>query len=61
MIKHEEYNGEQRERISYFIRADKQGDLPPWKEVDGNKPKLNIPANDEFIPVDGMDLDVPFK
>lgn len=61
VIKHEEYNGEQRERISYFIRADKQGDLPPWKEVDGNKPKLNIPANDEFIPVDGMDLDVPFE
>ena len=32
MIKHEEYNGEKRERISYFIKADKQTDLPPWKE-----------------------------
>ena len=32
MIKHEEYNGEKRERISYFIKADKQNDLPPWKE-----------------------------
>lgn len=32
MIKHEEYQGEKRERISYFIKADKQGDLPPWKE-----------------------------
>ena len=32
MIKHEVYNGEKRERISYFIKADKQGDLPPWQE-----------------------------
>ena len=61
VIKHDEYNGETRERISYFIRADKQGDLPPWKEVDGNASKLNIPKTDEFIPVDNMDLDVPFK
>jgi len=61
VIKHEEYNGEQRERISYFIRADKQGDLPPWKEVSGNAPKLNIPKTDEFISTEGMDLDVPFE
>ena len=32
MIKQEDYQGEKRERISYFIKADKQGDLPPWKE-----------------------------
>ena len=32
MIKHEEYQGEKRERISYFIKADKQDDLPPWSE-----------------------------
>lgn len=32
MIKHEDYQGEKRERVSYFIKADKQGDLPPWKE-----------------------------
>ena len=32
MIKHEDYQGEKRERISYFIKADKQNDLPPWKE-----------------------------
>lgn len=35
MIKHEEYQGEKRERISYFIKADKQDELPPWKEGDG--------------------------
>ena len=32
MIKHELYNGETRERISYFIKADKQDSLPPWQE-----------------------------
>lgn len=34
-IKHDEYNGEKRERIAYFIRADKQADLPPWVEPNG--------------------------
>lgn len=37
MIKHEEYNGEKREKISYFIAADKQGDLPAWQNPDGTK------------------------
>lgn len=37
MLKHEEYNGEKRERISYFISADKQGDLPAWQNPDGTK------------------------
>lgn len=37
MLKHEEYNGEKRERISYFISADKQSDLPAWQNPDGTK------------------------
>lgn len=37
-IRHEEYNGEKRERIHYFIAADRQGDLPPWREADGSSP-----------------------
>ena len=32
VVKHETYNGETRAKLSYFIKADKQGDLPPWKE-----------------------------
>lgn len=32
VIKHDEYQGEKRERISYFIKADKQSELPPWQE-----------------------------
>lgn len=33
-VKHEEYNGDKKAKISYFIKADKQGDLPAWKEPD---------------------------
>ena len=33
--KNEEYNGQMRPRISYFIASDKQDDLPPWKNADG--------------------------
>lgn len=56
MIKHEVYNGEKRERISYFIKADKQGDLPPWKE-DTSSP--SVTAGTAFAPVDSG-YDVPF-
>lgn len=51
MIKHEEYQGEKRERISYFIKADKQGDLPPWKE--------GSTEGTGFTPA-GAGFDVPF-
>lgn len=31
-VKHEEYNGDESAKISYFIHKDKQGNLPPWEE-----------------------------
>lgn len=31
-VKHEEYQGNPSAKIRYFIKADKQGDLPPWQE-----------------------------
>ena len=31
-VKHEEYNGNTSAKIGYFIHADKQADLPPWKD-----------------------------
>lgn len=44
VVKHEEYNGNVSPKISYFISADKQGDLPPW---DSTRPHdsdfVNIP------------------
>ena len=51
MIKHEEYNGNMKERISYFISADKQDDLPPWQNADGSVPRpdgwLEIPTGSD--------------
>lgn len=55
MLKHEEYNGEKRERISYFISADKQGDLPAWQNPDGTK----VDA-DGFMEVSDGLSDLPF-
>ena len=46
-------NDETRTRLSYFIVADKQGDLPQWKEPNSS----GIP--DGFQEVDG-DSDLPF-
>lgn len=31
-VKHEEYNGEKRAKVAYFINSSKQGNLPPWQE-----------------------------
>lgn len=53
MVKHEEYKGEPRERISYFIKADKQKDLPPWKEG-ASKGEVG------FSPADKGEYDIPF-
>ena len=50
-IKHEEYNDDMREKINYFISADKQDDLPPWKNPDGSIPNkdgwFEIPAGSD--------------
>ena len=29
-IKHEDYNGEKKAKVGYFIPAEKQADLPAW-------------------------------
>lgn len=57
MIKHEEYNGEKRERISYFIKADKQKDLPPWQEGSVSSPAVT--SGTGFAPT-ASGYDVPF-
>lgn len=36
-VKHEEYNGNINAKVGYFIHADKQGDLPNWREPDGTE------------------------
>ena len=53
-IKHEEDTGYgERERISYFIKADKQANLPAWKEPSGtasngsSAPVVTVPIEEE--------------
>lgn len=41
-VKHEEYNGNINAKVHYFIAANKQGDLPPWKEPEGNGRKAGF-------------------
>lgn len=54
VVKHEEYNGNTNAKISYFISADKQGDLPAWKEPGDT-------ATDGFVNVpDGIPEALPF-
>jgi len=52
MIRHEEYNGEKKERISYFIKADKQDELPPWQETNS--------GSTNSTPSSNTDYDIPF-
>lgn len=57
-VKHEEYNGEMKAKLGYFIKADKQGDLPPWKEPENSSgPKVDA---DGFMSIpDGVE-EIPF-
>ena len=52
MVKHEEYNGNTNAKIGYFINADKQGDLPMWK--DSNTSSTNT------MTADVVTEDLPF-
>ena len=55
-IKHEEYNGAVKSRIGYFIPADKQDDMPNWREPDGREVD-----SDGFMQVNDADMeDLPF-
>lgn len=50
---------ETRTRISYFIKADKQGDLPAWVEPENSKGAVTEGA-DGFIDTSNVDTDIPF-
>lgn len=47
-VKHQDYNGDPSAKISYFIKAEKQDDLPAWVEP-GSETPAGIP-----------ELDLPF-
>ena len=57
-VKHEEDNGYgERERISYFIKADKQASLPAWEEPSNGG---NSGSGNGFISMPVDTEDVPF-
>ena len=61
-VKHEEYNGNMNAKVHYFIAADKQGNLPAWKEPE-NSESNSSPAADEggFMNIpDGIANEIPF-
>lgn len=56
-IKHDEYQGQTREKISYFVNANKQSDLPAWQEPSLNGIKVDA---DGFATVEDYGDDAPF-
>ena len=60
-VKYEEYNGEMKERIGYFIAADKVKDLPAWvepKSASASVPEYGA-TGEGFVDL-GSDEDLPF-
>lgn len=58
VVKHEEYNGNVNAKISYFIKADKQDDLPAWKEPESSS---GLSDKDGFLNIpDGVVEELPF-
>lgn len=54
MVKHEEYNGQTKARVQYFISGRRQDELPAWQEG------KTVTATG-FVPVDtNIDVNVPF-
>lgn len=55
-IKHEEYNGNTKSKVGYFIHADKQGGLPAWREANGA-----VVDDNGFMQLpDGAEEQIPF-
>lgn len=55
VVKHEEWNGDKKARVHYFISKSEQANLPAWVEPDGdaNAP-ITAPA------AGGIDDEIPF-
>lgn len=49
-VKHEEYNGGMSAKISYFIKAEKQGDLPPWVNAADKPVMTDAATSGESVP-----------
>lgn len=50
-VKHSEYNGNVNAKVDRFIPTGKQGDLPAWKEADGNAKPAPVADADGFMSI----------
>lgn len=58
VVKHEEYNGNLNAKLHYFIKADKQDELPTWKEPENS---ASPASGDGFVNIpDGVVEELPF-
>lgn len=59
MVKHEEYNGDTKAKIHYFIKADEAADLPAW--VEPERKDADDGGSKTFEPVPQQETyDLPF-
>lgn len=59
VVKHDEYNGNVSAKVRYFIKAEKQNDLPPWKEP-SNSQGAGAGGDAPFLGEAVADGDLPF-
>lgn len=56
-VKHDEYNGNTTAKVSYFIKAEKQADLPAWSEPKTNASDGFMQVTDKVIEDKGLPFD----
>lgn len=56
-VKHDDYNGSKIAKVSYFIKADKQGELPPWSEPQSNTTGGFMKVSDKVVEDNGLPFD----
>lgn len=61
-VKHEEYNGDTKAAVGYFIRADKAEGLPAWVEPENSDTGSTPASSDGFMNIpDNLSGDFPFN
>ena len=56
-VKHDEYNGSKTAKVSYFIKAEKQGELLPWSEPKANTTDGFMQVTDTIVEDKGLPFD----
>lgn len=56
-VKHDDYNGSKTAKVSYFIKAEKQGELPAWSEPKTNASDGFMQVSDKVVEDKGLPFD----